>query len=79
MRTCVYSQYVYGILVILLLFVLMTQILQFPALNDLEIFWGICSNLSPISCNVSSVLTSTVHFSILYGAYFFESLSLSPN
>ena len=44
-------------------------------------FWGVCSNLSPISSNVSFCknMTLTVDFSILYGACFFESFSLSPN
>ena len=54
---CVYSQYVYAISVILLLFVQITQILQFSMINVLEIFGGVCSNLSPISSNVSSLRT----------------------
>ena len=33
--------------VILLLFVQTTQILQFPVINVLEVFTGVCSNLSP--------------------------------
>ena len=78
MSTCVYSQYVYVISVIWLLFVQTTQIFQFTVINVLDIFfWGggeIFSNLSPISSNVSPVRTSTVDFPILYGACFFESL-----
>ena len=77
---CVYihNTYKYVISVILLLFVQMTQVLQFPVINVLEIFGGVCSNLSSISSNVRT-WCSTVDFSILYGACFFESFSLSLN
>ena len=42
-------------------------------------FWVFFSNLSLFSFSVSSNMSSTVDFSILYGASFFESFSLSPN
>ena len=48
--------YMASISVILLLFVQMTHILQFPVLNVLEIF-GCYVLISPISSNVSSVRT----------------------
>ena len=66
MRTCVYSQYVYVISVMLLLFVQMTQILQFPVINVLDIFGGVCSNLTPISSNVSSLRTWRQRFTFLF-------------
>ena len=79
-RRCVYSQYVYVISVILLLFVQTIQILQFPVINVLEIFGGyvLFSRQSHLMFLFKNMM-STVHFSIRYGAYFFEYFSLSPN
>ena len=62
----VYSQYVYVTSVILLFFVQTTQILQFSVINVLEIFGGVCSNLSSISPNVSSVRTWRRRFTFLF-------------
>ena len=57
-RVYIHNTYFYVISVILLLFVQTIQILQFPVINVLEIFWGgMLTNLSPISSNVSSVRT----------------------
>ena len=44
-------------------------------------FWRVCSNLFPnlIYCFFCKNITSTVDFSILYRACFFEYSSLSPN
>ena len=78
-RVYIHNTY-YVISVMLLFFVQTTQILQFPVINILEIFGAYVL----ISCQFHLMfrlknMTSTVHFSILYGACFFEYFSLSPN
>ena len=74
MRTCVYSQYVYVISVMLLFFVQTTQILLFPVINVSEIWGGLCSNLSPVPSIVSSVRTWRRRFTFLF---FAEPVSLN--
>ena len=72
-RVYIHNTY-YIISVILLLFVQTAQILQFPVINVLDIFWGFCSNLSPISFNVSSVRTWRGRLTFLF---FTEPVSLN--